>query len=230
MKILAIDTTSSLFSLCLLNGDDYDCIEYDAGVSHSSRILKEIQKILSSNNIEISELDGIAFSAGPGSFTGVRIASSVSYGLAYPFSIPIIPVNTLEVIASMASNEFVLATIDARMKQIYFQLFKTHQDKSMTTLTEPQVLSPEDLPKLSEQTQKNLTIIGSGLTNYPDHFRKIYANFEFKKANIKQNQSYYLARRALLKTPFKFSLKNINPHYVRNKVAFTIDERQKKRS
>ena len=82
MKILAIDTSTSIFSLCLKIDDHEEIIEYEAGVTHSKIILQEIKSILKKCGLAVSDLDAIAFSSGPGSFTGIRIASGVAYGLA----------------------------------------------------------------------------------------------------------------------------------------------------
>ena len=91
MKILAIDTSTSIFSLCLKIDDHEEIIEYEAGVTHSKIILQEIKSILKICGLAVSDLDAIAFSSGPGSFTGIRIASGVAYGLAFPHKIPIVP-------------------------------------------------------------------------------------------------------------------------------------------
>jgi tRNA threonylcarbamoyladenosine biosynthesis protein TsaB len=81
VNILAFDTSTEYLSLALLKGGEtfhYDC---NAGQTHSQIILPQIQTLLDSANLQLSDLQGIAFGAGPGSFTGVRIAAGVAQGL-----------------------------------------------------------------------------------------------------------------------------------------------------
>ena len=227
MKILAIDTSTSIFSLCLKINNHDEIIEYEAGVTHSKIILQEIKSILKKCDLVISDLDAIAFSSGPGSFTGIRIASGVAYGLAFPYKIPIVPVSSLEVIASMAGSKYIMSTIDARMDQIYLQIFRTKANKkNFSPLTKPQVLGPSELPKLPQEIQNNLTIIGTGYELYKEQFNDAYQKIDFLAVNVQRGLSAYVANLADCNIPKEFSLKEIFPQYVRNRVAYTIEERK----
>ena len=227
MKILAIDTSTSIFSLCLKINNHDEIIEYEAGVTHSKIILQEIKSILKKCGLAVSDLDAIAFSSGPGSFTGIRIASGVAYGLAFPHKIPIVPVNSLEVIASMAGSKYIMSTIDARMDQIYLQIFRTKANKkNFSPLTKPQVLGPSELPKLPQEIQNNLTIIGTGYELYKEQFNDAYHKIDFLAVNVQRGLSAYVANLADCNIPKEFSLKEIFPQYVRNRVAYTIEERK----
>ena len=88
MRILALDTSTEYLSLALqLDGQ---VLHFDAlaGQSHSLQILPQIRALLNKANIELAGLDGIAFGAGPGSFTGVRIACGIAQGLAFGAILP----------------------------------------------------------------------------------------------------------------------------------------------
>ena len=227
MKILAIDTSTSIFSLCLKVNDHEEIIEYEAGVTHSKIILQEIKSILKKGGLVISDLDAIAFASGPGSFTGIRIASGVAYGLAFPHKIPIIPVSSLEVIASMANSKYIMSTIDARMDQIYLQIFRAETNgKNFFPLIKPQVLEPSELPQLPQEIKNNLTIIGTGFELYRKQFHDAYLWINYLAVDVQSGLSSFLAKLAACNLPKEFSLREISPQYVRNKVAFTMEERK----
>ena len=78
-----------------------------------------LHKMLTTHNFVLSEFDGIAFGAGPGSFTGLRIACGVAQGLAFAAELPIIGISTLEALAQKTGSHHVIATLDARMGEIY---------------------------------------------------------------------------------------------------------------
>jgi len=227
LKILAIDTSTSIFSLCLKVNDHEEIIEYEAGVTHSKIILQEIKSILKKGGLVISDLDAIAFASGPGSFTGIRIASGVAYGLAFPHKIPIIPVSSLEVIASMANSKYIMSTIDARMDQIYLQIFRAETNgKNFFPLIKPQVLEPSELPQLPQEIKNNLTIIGTGFELYRKQFHDAYLWINYLAVDVQSGLSSFLAKLAACNLPKEFSLREISPQYVRNKVAFTMEERK----
>lgn len=134
MKILALDTSSSACSVALLN--DVDLLAQPIISKHSQVpqqqgkfILPLIQELLDESNLTLQDLDAIAFGQGPGSFTGLRIASSVVQGLAFAAGLPIICVSSLAVIAQTALKDFpqaqtIFVAIDARMEQIYWAIYQ----------------------------------------------------------------------------------------------------------
>ena len=150
MNLLTIDTSSKNFSLCLVHSDGKKNIEFNAGMTHSSVALIEIQKILKKVNIAIKDLDAIAFSAGPGSFTEIRIACGVAYGMAFSYKIPLIGISSLETVASMSESDYILSTVDARMDEVYLQFFKRIDDKNIN-LSEPMIAAPEKLPNTPDE-------------------------------------------------------------------------------
>jgi tRNA threonylcarbamoyladenosine biosynthesis protein TsaB len=219
LNLLAIDTSSTNFSLCLVHSDVKENIEFNAGMTHSSVALREIQKILKKMNIATKDLDVIAFSAGPGSFTGIRIACGVAYGMAYSYKIPLIGISSLETTASMAESDYILSTIDARMDEVYLQFFKRSDDKNITPLSEPMVAAPDKLPNPPDEITNRFSVIGSGYEKFKDHFNDRYKSYTL-------NMASFMASIALDRLPDKFSFDGIQPIYVRNKVAQTIDERK----
>lgn len=128
MKILAIDTATDACSVALLT--DGNCTEIFEIIPrrHTERVLPMVDEILKSAGINLSDLDAIAFDSGPGSFTGVRVATSVAQGLAFSNDLPVIPVSSLAAIAQQAyredNKESVLSIIDARMNEVYWGFYQ----------------------------------------------------------------------------------------------------------
>ena len=126
MKILALDTASSLASLALLDGDDVRARTLPGPQSsHSGRILAELDALLADAGCALTQLDAIAFGRGPGAFTGVRLACAVAQGLAMAQGIGLVPVDSLAGIALAAARRAargdvtVLVATDARMNEAY---------------------------------------------------------------------------------------------------------------
>ena len=226
MNLLAIDTSSTNFSLCLVHSDVKENIEFNAGMTHSSVALREIHKILKKMNIATKDLDVIAFSAGPGSVTGIRIACGIAYVIAYSYKIPLIGISSLETVASMAESDYILSTIDARMDEVYLQFFKRSDDKNIIPLSEPIVTAPDKLPNPPDEIRNRFSVIGSGYEIFKDHFNDRYKSYTLEQQDVKNNMASFMASIALDRLPDKFSFDGIQHIYVRNKVAQTIDERK----
>ena len=105
MKILAIDTATDLCSASLsLNNKIVDTIKHEKVLSHSKVLATSIVLIIKRNGFNISELDLILLSIGPGSYSGLRVSSSFSKGLALALNKPIIPINTISAMSSCIEN------------------------------------------------------------------------------------------------------------------------------
>src|SRR5690242_17471453 len=102
MKILALDTSTQWLSVALFDGSATVAIRERAGNGASERILPAIGELLARERRSLEALDGIAYGAGPGSFTGVRVACGVAQGLAFGAGCPLFAVSTLEAIAQSA--------------------------------------------------------------------------------------------------------------------------------
>ena len=95
MKILALETSTEFCSVALSLDGKVSGQEILAGRNHSEMILPMVQKFLAEAELALQQLDGIAFGAGPGSFTGLRIACGVAQGLAYATVLPVAAISTL---------------------------------------------------------------------------------------------------------------------------------------
>lgn len=124
MNILAFDTSTEYCSVALLHDGKLSFREEHAGQKHSELILPMIDTLLGASNLELAHLHGIAFGAGPGSFTGLRIACGVAQGLAFGAGLPVVPVGTLLALAEAAGAPRVVACLDARMGEIYHAAYR----------------------------------------------------------------------------------------------------------
>jgi tRNA threonylcarbamoyladenosine biosynthesis protein TsaB len=121
--LLAFDTATERMIVAVRNGSRLHSETSAGGAKASTTLIPTIQRLLGDAGLALADLDAIAFGRGPGAFTGLRTACSVAQGLAFGVSKPVLPIDSLLVVAEDAragASEFrVWVTIDARMDQIY---------------------------------------------------------------------------------------------------------------
>lgn len=128
MKIVAIDSSTDWLSVCAFDGQGVIAFRERAGTAASERMLPLVRRALDAGGWALADLDGIAFGAGPGAFTGLRIACGVAQGLALGADLPIVGVPTLLAVAhggwQVHGASAVIACIDARMREVYFAAYR----------------------------------------------------------------------------------------------------------
>jgi tRNA threonylcarbamoyladenosine biosynthesis protein TsaB len=148
MRILSFDTSTEWLSVAAGDGASWSTHLERAGSAHSERILPAIDTVLASAGWRLTDVDGIAFGAGPGAFTGVRIACSVAQGLALGAQLPVVPIPTLLALAQEAWRDHgatrVFACLDARMREVYVA-FYVRQDGDWHVEREAAVIKPADV-------------------------------------------------------------------------------------
>ncbi|MFT5164262.1 MAG: tRNA threonylcarbamoyladenosine biosynthesis protein TsaB [Alteromonadaceae bacterium] len=146
-NILAIDAATEACSVALQFNDHCYSLFEICPQQHSQRILPMVDEVLKQAGIRLSELDALAFSQGPGSFTGVRIGVGVAQGLAFGADLPLIGVSTLQTMAQRAitkhGSKKVIAAIDARMGEIYTAQFEDRDGLAVFVGNET-VIKPDD--------------------------------------------------------------------------------------
>ena len=152
MKILAFDTSTQWLSVALYDGQDALAIRERVGNAASERILPAISDVLARDGTSLASLDGIAYGAGPGSFTGVRIACGVAQGLAFGAERPVFGVATLEAIAQSAWREQgwrrIVACLDARMHEVYVAAYERNHN-GWTLVRAPMVCKPDAIDAMT---------------------------------------------------------------------------------
>jgi len=165
--ILCLETASTNCSVALgVNGDVISVKEdFSSSFSHAERLHIFIRDILAENNLELSGLDAIAISKGPGSYTGLRIGVSAAKGLCYSLNLPLISVSTLTSIAhQVTDNGFIVPMLDARRMEVYTAVFD--ENKNQIEKTTAKILEPTSY---LDQLEKGKTIfIGSGVAKFTE--------------------------------------------------------------
>lgn len=176
MNYLAIDASTEACSVALALGDKVFS-RYDlCPQSHSLMLLPMVDEVLKEAGVELSQLDGLIYGRGPGSFTGVRIGIGVAQGLAFAAELPVVGVSTLQAIAQKAyrlhGKENVIAAIDARMSEVYTARFSLGNDQIMNIAGEELVLPPADaseLYKTNNAATAKAYAVGTGWDAYAEN-------------------------------------------------------------
>ena len=128
MKLVALDSSGLVASVAIWE-DDSLIAEYTVNYkkTHSQTLLPMLEELKKMTELDLSTLDGIAVSAGPGSFTGLRIGSATAKGLGLALNIPIIPVPTVDAMAyqfyGAAPGDYICPIMDARREQVYTGIY-----------------------------------------------------------------------------------------------------------
>lgn len=223
MNLLALDTSTENLSLALSIAGEITASDQLVGNASSAHVLPSIAQLLDQTNIALTDLDGIAYGEGPGSFTGVRIATGVTQGLAFGANLPVVGVVTLLALAEAAGTDKVITCLDARMCEVYHAAY-IKQNGSWQTVSAPCVAKPDAVPRLAGDDWVG---VGSGWKSYYDILRHTYAGqLQTIKPDLMPSAKAILR----LATPIFVNgeAKPANeamPLYIRNRVAYTTKER-----
>jgi tRNA threonylcarbamoyladenosine biosynthesis protein TsaB len=139
VRVLGVETSTSVCAAAVAEDGDVVAEEMlDEQYVHAEKLLMMIDRVLSISGTTLDRLNGVAVSVGPGSFTGLRIGLSVAKGIVYATGKPLVAVPTLEALAHRAlavsgrdAREYVLAVLDARRDDVYYQLFARQGDRPL---------------------------------------------------------------------------------------------------
>lgn len=208
--ILSVDSSAVTASVALTDGENVINNEFvNAGLTHSETLLPMIKRVL--GDTKVSDLDAIAITAGPGSFTGVRIGVATVKGLAFEKNIPCISVSTLEAIAYNFADEniIVCAVMDARRMQFYNALFEIKNGNAIR-LCDDRAISITDL---REDLKKYDRVVIAG-----DGAKLCFDNINLDNCTLAPNDKMYqngigVSRAA--KDKKKISASSLMPVYLR---------------
>ena len=164
--ILHIESSSTLCSVALSDGARLIALkELDAGYTHAENLHVFINGLLQEQKLVPSQLQAVSVSSGPGSYTGLRIGFSAAKGLAYALNIPLIVVETLKVLTSLAVKadpdaELYCPMLDARRMEVYTAVYT----KDLNTHTAPKALVLDEQSVSSLQAEgKTICFFGDGM-------------------------------------------------------------------
>jgi len=140
VNLLALETSTRRLSVALWHDRELAERSADAPNGGSGLLLPWVRELLAEAELALSQLDGIAFGAGPGSFTGLRLAAGCAQGLAFGANLPVLGVGSLEALALASGEEKVFACVDARMNEVYVAAYS-----SGIEVLAPAVLPPGDV-------------------------------------------------------------------------------------
>ena len=240
MKLLAFETATEACSVAVyVDGEVHERFEV-APRRHAELALPWAERLLADAGIARAQLDAIALSRGPGAFTGVRLAIALAHGIALALDRPLVPVSTLAVLASqvpaprvtageggcdVGMAHAILAAIDARMGEVYTGTFVHRGDRLEATSAEA-VVAPADyaLPGADNHWMG----VGTGfaaadgvlVTHLQDRFRRIDAQALPHAADLARLAADALRRGEVI------APEHVEPAYLRNNVALTLEEQK----
>jgi tRNA threonylcarbamoyladenosine biosynthesis protein TsaB len=177
VRILALDTATENCSAALLIDGRLILRERQLPRGHAGEILPMIEEVLRESGVALTGLTAIAFGRGPGAFTGVRLAASITQGLAYAAGVPVVAVSDLQAVAQRllglaATARRVLVLNDARMREVYWGCFERGTEDLACPAAEERVGAPASvrLPErwVQERGEMRVWAAGTGLTAYPE--------------------------------------------------------------
>jgi tRNA threonylcarbamoyladenosine biosynthesis protein TsaB len=222
LNILALDTSTEFCSAALWLDGAIDERGTLAGQTHSSVLLGMVDDLLGAHVLTVTDLDGIAFGEGPGSFTGLRIACGVVQGLAFGAKRPVVGIGTLLAMAAGSGAERVVCCVDARVQEVYHAAYEWSAGV-WRAVHEPSLCAPAAVPELPGT---GWFAVGSAFRVYRDTLEQRYAG----RLRSVDPDRYPRARDIAALAIDKFAKGETTapeaaaPVYLREKVALRIDE------
>jgi tRNA threonylcarbamoyladenosine biosynthesis protein TsaB len=239
VNLLAIETSTEFCSLAVAAGDLVFARHEPAGQRHAETILVAIRELIGEARLTLEQIEGIAYGAGPGSFTGLRVACGVAQGLAMARGIGVIGIASLLAVAEQAGAVNAICCIDARMGEVYHAAYRRVPSTDSASLdaaansggwielSAPVVCRPEAVPLAPEGADGEWTGCGSGFATYREVLELRYAGqlqsvvpdaLPTASAVLRLAQPQFAAGKAC-------DPASAIPHYVRDRVALKTSER-----
>ena len=183
--ILNIESATDICSIAISRDDKIVALREIVGNSHAEQITMLIHECLENGGIKINDLDAVAISNGPGSYTSLRIGASTAKGICYALDLPLIAIDTLESLAMAAFNEandknaLYCPMIDARRMEVYTALYKFSDEKNVLEKIEamsPKIIEENSFSKYFEKNQK-IIFCGNGAPKCQETLRHPNAYF-----------------------------------------------------
>ncbi|HEX2199970.1 MAG TPA: tRNA (adenosine(37)-N6)-threonylcarbamoyltransferase complex dimerization subunit type 1 TsaB [Burkholderiales bacterium] len=223
MRFAAVETSTEWCGVALYRDGEIACVERRAANRHSELVLPFLQQLLREARLGAGELDAIAFGAGPGSFTGLRIACGIAQGLALARGLPVLGISTLEAMAEESGAPRVVACLDARMREVYYAALEKRAGR-WHEVVPAQCVAPERMTPHITPLETDWVGCGNGFA--------VYGNPGMARLMPELHPTAMAVAR--LAAPRLAAGEGVDaaqavPVYVREKVAFTraeLDERR----
>lgn len=223
LKILSLESSTEACSAALLHQGVIQARYQLAPRQHTHLMLAMLESLLTEATLTLRDLDAIAFSRGPGSFTGNRISASIVQAIAFAVDIPVVPISSLQCLAQGAYREYqaiqVLAAMDARMNEIYWASYRLGDEGIMLEYDPEQLSDPKQFPGT---TLSPFIGVGSGWDHYPELLKSQFKENQLQQCYPERYPSAYdvalLAANAYKKGQM-VSAEQAVPVYLREKVA-----------
>ena len=205
MKILAIDTSGQQAGAAII--DDYIIIGEillnartgEKSWTHSEILMPGIDQLFKLTGVNMHHIDTIAYTSGPGSFTGLRIGASTALGLANGLNKPTIPVPTLDSLAynmlGAGSNGSVVPMMDARRGQVYSAVYQQGESGTLTRTTDYMALPVEEM--IAKIKCENIILLGDGACAFKDILKASLPHAIFAPQNNNRQRASSAAAWAL---------------------------------
>ena len=167
-SVLAIETSTPACSVALRMGDTVISRYCEEPRSHTKLVMSMVDEVLGQAPIKAADLNGLAVTLGPGSFTGLRIGFATVQGLAFGLDLPVVAVSTLQVMAQTAVRkqglevgEIIMPILDARMGEFNCGCYRLESNGDCRALMQDQLLTAEKALQLINQYQPH-AVVGEG--------------------------------------------------------------------
>ena len=222
MKFAAFETSTDWCSVALWLDGELAALERRAPNRHAELALPMLGRLLAAAGLAPGQLDAVAFGAGPGAFTGLRIACGLAQGLAFARGLPVIGIPTLEALAQESGAGRVVACIDARMREVYYAALEKRAGRWHEVIA-ARCVAPQSAPRPPGEGWLGC---GSGFDVYQEHLAS--------KVSLVRPQIHPTALAvAQLAAPRLAAGEGVDaalaaPVYLRDKVAFTKEELERR--
>lgn len=233
LKLLALDTSTQRMTVALQDGARQWQREDEGGPKASARLIATVLELLDEAGLQLRQLEAIAFGHGPGSFTGLRTACSVAQGLGFGAGLPVLPVNTLLIVAEACrlarGGTRVLALMDARMDQVYAAAWAWSPEAGWQACSETMVCAPEELALPADGGAGDWVLAGNAFAPYGERLPAALAALPRHELLPTASALLSLAP-GLLAAGQAVPAEQALPLYIRDKVAQTTAEREAART
>ena len=210
--ILNIDTAIDTASVCLAkDGKALQSAVNSHQRDHASWLHPTIQKIVAEAGLSLKNIDAVAVTIGPGSYTGLRVGLAAAKGLCYALTVPLIAINTLQMMAFAAKEEeadFICPMIDARRMEVFMAVY----DKQMAAIIKPCALVVEPHSFDSLLAQGKILFLGNGSQKLKPVI--VHPNVIFNNMAVVADDMTLLSESSFTKKSF-VALENVEPFYIK---------------